>query len=262
MNPKQKVLGGRSSVKVAVVQTPPVYLDREKSVDRACAKIAEAATQGAELVVFTETWLAGYPYWGEGWESKLQDWLPVRVRFYDNAMLDPQRGYRAPLRRRRAKPTLTSSSAAMRWIRGRGVHTIYNTLLFIDRSGRILGRHRKTVPTFVERAVWGCGDGSDLVTYETDIGRIGGLICGEHLMTLIRARMIDQGEDFHIAVFPGAFSIHCGPEAGRARSRRQIFLGPHVPPARTPWKPERSSSPPAATSPRKISPPIFRFAKR
>ena len=63
MKPKDKVLGGRSSVKVAVVQTSPVYFDREKSIERACAKIAEAAAQGAELVAFTETWLSGYPYW-------------------------------------------------------------------------------------------------------------------------------------------------------------------------------------------------------
>ena|SRR5438445_13261339 len=79
MKPADKVLGGRSSVKVAVVQTPPVYLDREKSVDRACQKIHEAASHGAELIAFTETWLAGYPYWGEGWESKLQNWIPVRA---------------------------------------------------------------------------------------------------------------------------------------------------------------------------------------
>ena len=81
MRPSDKILGGREAVKVAVVQTPPVYLDRERSVDRACRKIAEAAGQGAELIVFTETWLAGYPYWGEGWESKLQEWIPVRIRF-------------------------------------------------------------------------------------------------------------------------------------------------------------------------------------
>ena len=106
-----------------------------------------------------------------------------------------------------------------------GVHTLYNTLLFIDRSGKILGRHRKTVPTFVERAVWGNGDGADLVTYDTDIGRIGGLICGEHLMPLIRARLIDQGEDFHIAVFPGAFSLHTGPKLEEPDQDAQFFWG-------------------------------------
>src|SRR5437867_11507392 len=77
----------------------------------------------------------------------------------------------------------------------RGVHTMYNTLLFIERTGKILGRHRKTLPTFVERAAWGPGDGTALVSYDTDIGRIRGLICGEHLMPPIRARTTEQGGD-------------------------------------------------------------------
>src|SRR5881275_1739596 len=191
MKPADKVLGGRSSVKVAVVQTPPVYLDREKSVDRACQKIQEAASHGAELIAFTETWLAGYPYWGEGWESKLQNWIPVRVQFYDNAVLipseDTERLCQAAARAN-AHVVIGCNELDSR----PGVHTIYNTLLFIDRAGKLLGRHRKTVPTFVERAIWGPGDGTDLVSYETDIGRIGGLICGEHLMPLIRARMIER----------------------------------------------------------------------
>ena len=224
MKPEQKVLGGKRSVKVAIVQTPPVYLDREKCVTRACEKIAEAAKQGAELIVFTETWLSGYPYWGEGWESSLQNWLPVRVRFYDNALLIPSEDSE-----RLCQAAATANAHVVigcnEMDSRRGVHTIYNTLLFIERSGKILGTHRKTVPTFVERAVWGNGDGSDLVTYETDIGRIGGLICGEHMMTLIRARMIEQGEDFHIAVFPGAFSIHCGPKLEEADLEGKYFWG-------------------------------------
>lgn len=92
-----------------------------------------------------------------------------------------------------------------------GVETIYNTLLFIGRDGRLLGRHRKLMPTFTERMFWGFGDGSDLVVFDTDIGRIGGLICGEHLMTTTRAAMIAQGEHIHISVFPGSFVLHTGP---------------------------------------------------
>ena len=224
MKPKDKVLGGRSSVKVAVVQTSPVYFDREKSIERACLKIAEAAAQGAELVAFTETWLSGYPYWDEGWGSNLQEWIPTRVQFYDSALIIPsedtdvlcQAAYKA-----NTHVVIGCNELDSR----RGSHTIYNTLLFIDRSGKILGSHRKTVPTFVERAIWGPGDGSDLVSYETDIGRIGGLICGEHLMPLIRARMIDQGEDFHIAVFPGAFSLHTGPKLEEPDLEGKFFWG-------------------------------------
>ena len=224
LKPSSKVLGGQSKVKVAVVQTPPVYLDREKTVERACQKIAEAAAQGAELISFTETWLAGYPYWTEGWASKLQQWIPVRVRFYDNALLIPSEDTDR-LCDAAAKANAHVVIGCNELDSRTGVHTLYNTLLFIDRSGKILGRHRKTVPTFVERAVWGNGDGADLITYDTDIGRIGGLICGEHLMPLIRARLIDQGEDFHIAVFPGAFSLHTGPKLEEPDHDAQFFWG-------------------------------------
>jgi predicted amidohydrolase len=224
MRPKDKVLGGRDRVKVAVVQTPPVYLDREKSVERACAKIAAAAAQGAELVVFTETWLAGYPYWDEGWGSNLQNWIPVRVRFYDNAVVAPSEDTER-LCDAAARANTHVVIGCNEMDARTGVHTLYNTQLFIERTGTLLGRHRKTMPTFVERAIWGCGDGSDLVSYPTDIGRIGGLICGEHLMPLVRARMIEQGEDFHIAAFPGAFSLHCGPKLEEPDTDAQFFWG-------------------------------------
>ena len=140
--------------------------------ERACEKIAEAAGQGAELVVFLEAWVAGYPYSREGWESSLEHWIPVRIRSYDNALLiaseDTDRLCQA-VARANFHVVLGCNEMDPR----RGVHTIYNTLLFIEGSGKILGRHRKTMPTFVERAVWGWGHGSNLVSYETDIGRIG-----------------------------------------------------------------------------------------
>ena len=134
MKPADKVLGGRSSVKVAVVQTPPVYLDREKSVGRACQKIHEAASHGAELIAFTETWLAGYPYWGEGWESKLQNWIPVRVQFYDQALLIPSEDTER-LCHAAAKANAHVVIGCNEMDSRRGVHTIYNTLLFIERTG-------------------------------------------------------------------------------------------------------------------------------
>jgi predicted amidohydrolase len=92
-----------------------------------------------------------------------------------------------------------------------GNGTVYNSLLVFDRTGAIVGRHRKLMPTFIERLFWGSGNGEDLEVYASDIGRIGALICGENLMTAVRAAMIEMGEDFHIAVFPGAFALDTGP---------------------------------------------------
>jgi predicted amidohydrolase len=211
-------------VKVAVVQTAPIFLDKEATIDLACKKVAEAADNGAELIVFPEAWISGYPYWGEGWESKLEDFSQVRVQFYDNSIIIPSQDTDrlcAAARDANAHVVIGCNEMDAR----PGVHTIYNTLLFIERSGKILGRHRKVMPTFVERAFWGNGDGSTLVSYETDIGRIGGLICGEHMMTLVRARMILQGEDFHIGVFPGAFALHTGPKLEEADLEGDSFWG-------------------------------------
>lgn len=207
---RKPVLGGRDKVKAAIAQISPVFLDREASIGRAVAAIGEAADNGADIVVFPEVWLAGYPYWTEGWDSHLPAWVGGRIAFRDAALLVP------------SEDTERLGAAA----RQHGVHvvmgcneidsrresdTIYNTLLFFDRAGTLLGKHRKLMPTFSERQFWGMGDGGDIKVFETDIGRIGGLICGEHVMTLARAAMIAEGEEIHVAVFPGAFALHTGP---------------------------------------------------
>jgi nitrilase len=205
------VLGGRDSVKVAIAQVAQSYLDREKSIDKACQVIKEAAAQGAELIVFPEAWLAGYPYWTEGWDSAIGPWIEGRVRFRDAAVLAPSED--TEKLGRAAKAANAHVVIGCNEIDPRPeVGTIYNTLLYFGRDGTLLGRHRKLMPTFSERTFWGAGDASDLIVLDTDIGRIGGLICGEHLMTLVRAAMIAQGEDFHVAVFPGSFALHTGPQ--------------------------------------------------
>ena len=82
-----------------------------------------------------------------------------------------------------------------------GLYTIAS--LFLDKNGDVMGRHRKLMPTYTERIYWGQGDSNDIKVFDTDIGRIGGLICWENHMTLVRSAMIHRGEEFHIAVWPG-----------------------------------------------------------
>jgi predicted amidohydrolase len=206
----KQVLGGHDKVKVAIAQKSPVFMNREASVARACAIIEEAGRNGARLVVFPEAWLAGYPYWTEGWDSNLPQWAGGRILFRDNALVvpgeDAQRIGQAA-RKAGAYVALGCNEMDPR----PEVSTIYNSLVFFAPDGSVLGRHRKLMPTFTERMFWGQGDASDLAVFDTDIGRIGGLICGEHLMTLVRGAMIAQGEDIHVAVFPGAFELHTGP---------------------------------------------------
>jgi nitrilase len=221
---KKPVLGGRETVKVAIVQKAPRFLDKEASLARAETYIAEAASGGAELIVFPEAWLAGYPYWTEGWDSPLQAWAGGRVAFRDAAVLAPSEDSErlgAAARSANAYLVMGCNEIDPR----PEVSTIYNSLLFFDPQGHLMGRHRKTMPTFSERMFWGQGDAGDLRVFETDIGRLGGLICGEHLMTLMRATMIGLGEDIHIAVFPGAFALHTGPELEEWDADHSSFWG-------------------------------------
>ena len=221
---RKPVLGGCEAVKVAIVQKAPRFLDKEASLDRAETYIMEAAAGGAELIVFPEVWLAGYPYWTEGWDSSLQAWVGGRVAFRDAAVLAPSEDTErlgAAARRANAYVVMGCNEIDPR----PEVSTIYNTLLFFDPEGRLMGRHRKTMPTFSERLFWGQGDAGDLRVFDTEIGRLGGLICGEHLMTLMRAAMIGLGEDIHIAVFPGAFALHTGPELEEWDANHSSFWG-------------------------------------
>ncbi len=224
MTTSQKVLGGRESVNVAIVQTAPVFMNLEKSVEKACAKIQEAAAGGAELIVFSETWLTGYPYWDEGWNSNAEAWSDMRERFFDNALVIPS-DHTSRLGEAAAAARAIVAIGCNELDERPGVHTIYNTLLYINSDGKILGKHRKLRPTYVESAFWGAGRGDDLYAHPTEIGRIGGLICSEHTMTLVRARMIDQGEDFHIAVYPGAFDLWSGPKLEVLDSSGGFFPG-------------------------------------
>ena len=221
---QKPVLGGREAVSVAIVQKAPRFLDKEASLARAEAYIAEAAQGGADLIVFPEVWLAGYPYWTEGWDSALPAWAGGRIAFRDAAVLAPSEDTErlgAAARRAGAYVVMGCNEIDPR----PEVSTIYNTLLLFDRDGQLMGRHRKTMPTFTERLFWGQGDAADFQVFDTDIGRLGGLICGEHLMTLVRAAMIGLGEEIHVAVFPGAFALHTGPELEEWDADHRSFWG-------------------------------------
>ena len=221
---RKPVLGGREAVKVAIVQKAARFLDKAASLERAEAYIAEAAATGAELIVFPEAWLAGYPYWTEGWDSLIASlgWRQGRLpRCRGAAPSEDTERLGAAARRAKAYLVMGCNEIDSR----PEVSTIYNTLLFFDPEGRLIGRHRKTMPTFSERLFWGQGDAGDLRVFSTEIGRIGGLICGEHLMTLMRAAMIGLGEDIHIAVFPGAFALHTGPELEEWDANHSSFWG-------------------------------------
>jgi predicted amidohydrolase len=193
---------------VAIVQQPPAVLDLAESVARAARHIAEAATDGAQLVVFPETWLTGYPAWVfglAGWDdAEARQWyarLIAQCPALDSAELDP---IRAVARRHRVTVALGLNERA-------GVHasSLYNTLLYIGSDGETIGAHRKLVPTHTERIVWApAPDASGLQVHQTEIGRVGGLVCWEHWQPLIRQALHAQDEQIHVAVWPDMTDMH------------------------------------------------------
>ena len=139
----------------------PKRASRRETVGRLVHLLESAAKAGAELVVFPEVWLAGYPYWTEGWDSSLPAWAGGRIMFRDAAVLAPSEDTErlgAAARRAGVYVVMGCNEIDPR----PEVSTIYNCLLFFDRTGRLMGRHRKTMPTFTERLFWGQGDAADI----------------------------------------------------------------------------------------------------
>lgn len=192
--------------KAAAVAAAPVFLDREATTDKACNLIREAAGNGAELIVFAETFLPGYPYWiwlgTPTWGAQFFSELYKNAVVIGSATTDVL-----------CQAARSANAHVVIGIDERDGGTLYNTLLFISREGKILGRHRKLQPTHVERTVWGRGDGSDLKVFSTDLGAISGLICWEHTMDLVRYALVALGEEIHVAAWPGASTLHHNPHS-------------------------------------------------
>jgi nitrilase len=183
---------GARHVTVAAVQATPMFLDRAGTVDKACSLIAEAAETGARLVVFPETFIPAYP----DWVWRLPAWHdgPFIQRLYDEAVRIPG----PDVARLGAAARKAGVFVAMGCTEIDG-GSLYNSLLYLGPDGRLLGRHRKLMPTGGERTVWGYGDGSTLDVIPTPFGNVGGLICWENYMPLARAALYARGVDIFLA---------------------------------------------------------------
>lgn len=186
--------------KIAVIQNPPVLLDRNKSMARAIVSIEEAAAQGAELAVFPEAYLPGYPTWvwrlRPGGDMGLSATIHNKLR--ENAV-DIARGDLEPLYEAAARHNIT---IVMGMSEVDGVFsgsTLYNTVVVIGPEGTLLNRHRKLLATNPERMIWGHGDASGLRVVETPVGRIGTLLCWENYMPLSRFALYAQNLDVLVA---------------------------------------------------------------
>jgi nitrilase len=189
-----------SPYRVAVVQHPPVALNRPKTLARGVELLDEAAAGGAKLVSFPETWVPGYPEWV--WRLKPGDDYglsgDIHQRLLENSV-DLKAGQLKPIQAaaRRLKVTVSIGIHERDGEFSRG--TLYNSVVLIGPDGEILNRHRKLVPTNPERMVWGAGDATGLRVSETPSGRVGSLICWENYMPLARFAIFAQGCEIYIA---------------------------------------------------------------
>jgi predicted amidohydrolase len=194
------------NIRVAAIQAGPVYLDLNASIEKALSLMRQAAAQGANLVVFPETWLPDYPAWLDCCRDvALWDHEPTKrvfARLMENSVVIPGPIMDALGAAAREHQVVLNVSVHERVKEGPGRGTLYNTMLTFGADGALLNRHRKIMPTYTERMIWGQGDGASLKAVDTSVGRVGGLICWEHWMPLARHALHCSGEDIHIAAWP------------------------------------------------------------
>jgi nitrilase len=186
---------------VAVVQAAPVLFDREASVVKACQLMAEAAAQGANLILFPEAFIPAYPR-GLGFGTVVGSRSPegrlTWQAYWANAVEVPgpiTEGLGAAARQAKAYVVMGVIERD-----GQASHgTLYCTMLYFGPDGRLLGKHRKLKPTAAERLIWGEGDGSTLTVLDTEFGKIGGLICWENYMPLARMALYGKGVELYLA---------------------------------------------------------------
>ncbi|MCF6182578.1 carbon-nitrogen hydrolase family protein [Lutibacter sp.] len=184
---------------VAAAQLTPVFLNKEKTVKIACKAILEAGKKSAKLIVFSESFIAGYPDWV--WSIPAHKTVQLNelyVQLVESAVSIPD-----DTTGRLCKAAKDAHINVVIGMNEKNSETsnasLYNTMLFIDENGIILGKHRKLMPTNCERLIWAQGNGDTLKSYNTSVGKIGGLICWENFMPLARNTIYEAGTQIYVA---------------------------------------------------------------
>lgn len=176
----------------AAVQMAAVWMDREATTEKVVRLVQEASAKGARLIVFPEVIIPGTPHWI--WKE------PERYDYYaelfKNAVEIP-----SPTVARLSEAAREAQAYVVVGVHERAGKTLYNTMLFLDRHGQLLGKRRKLMGTYVEKTIWGMGGGTDLPVFATELGKLGGLICRENFSNLSRHALAAQGEEVHAAIW-------------------------------------------------------------
>ena len=184
-------------VRAAAVQLSPVLYSREGTTEKVCRRIAEAASEGAELVVFPETVIPYYPYFS--FIKPPATMGADHMLLYEQAVTVP-----GPVADAIGESARKAGVVVSIGVNERERGTLYNAQLLFDADGRLVQKRRKLTPTFHERMIWGQGDGSGLYAVDTRVGRVGSLACWEHYNPLARYALMADHEQIHVAMFPGS----------------------------------------------------------
>ncbi|UCE52180.1 MAG: hypothetical protein JSV31_23410 [Desulfobacterales bacterium] len=193
MDQKEKTL------RAAAIQLSPVLLDRDGTTEKVIKTIEKCGQEDIRLAVFPETFIPNYPYFA--WVNPPAAIADLHGKLYDQAVDVPGSVTEAI-----GKAAERSNTVVVLGVNERDGGSLYNTQIIFNSDGSIVGKRRKIMPTFHERMVWGWGDGSGLKVFDTDVGRIGALICWEHYMPLARYALIAEGEEIHCSHFPGSMA--------------------------------------------------------
>lgn len=188
-------------VRVAAVQAAPVFLDRDATLDKVESLVAEAAAGGAELVVFGESFVSGFPIWGSVLPPV--DQHELHQRLVESSITVP-----GPHARRLGEIAARHGVVLSVGVNERAAHSlgqVFNANLVFDRTGALVNHRRKLVGTWHERLTWSHGDAHGLEPVELDGWFLGALICGENTNTLAKYTLLAQGERLHIATYPPAW---------------------------------------------------------
>ncbi|MEQ9591807.1 MAG: carbon-nitrogen hydrolase family protein [Cyclobacteriaceae bacterium] len=212
-----------NSVKVGIGQFSSVHMNLHKSIKRLDEIMEQAAKAGVQLLVVGETWLSGYPSWLDHcpnvavWDGK--EMREAYLQFYNSSIAVESKEFQEVIEITRRHKINLCLGINEKVNSGIGNGTVYNSYVLISKEGELLNHHRKLMPTFTEKMLYGLGDGHGLKAVDTDIGRVGASICWEHWMPLNRQALHDSGEQIHIALWPIVHEMH------QVVSRQYAFEG-------------------------------------
>ena len=192
-------------LKIGLCQIAPIWLNKEKTLQKIIDYLRQAAAEKCDLAVFGECVLPGYPFWleltgGAVFNSEIQKEIYAHY-FHEAVEID--NGDLKVICDIAKENSMAIYLGCLERAKDRGNHSLYCTLAYINENGEICSTHRKLMPTYEERLVWAIGDGNGLKVHELKSFHVGGLNCWENWMPLTRSAMYAQGENVHVAVWPG-----------------------------------------------------------